>query len=92
MLQAFNVGSRWQVKAHYRKTFEIHPKITAFKIHIIYSGAILNVLGQKLIENKVDSNGEGYLYEFDMSYAATGVYLLRIGTRKVGIVKRFIVK
>jgi len=51
-----------------------------------------NVLGQKMIENKVDSNGEGYLYEFDMSYAATGVYLLRIGTRKVGIVKRFIVK
>jgi len=51
-----------------------------------------NVLGQKMIENKVDSNGEGYLYEFDMSYAATGVYLLRIGTRKVGIVKRFLVK
>jgi hypothetical protein len=46
-----------------------------------------------MIENKVESNGEdGYLYEFDMSYAATGVYLLRIGTRKVGIVKRFIVK
>ena len=52
-----------------------------------------NVLGQKMIENKVESNGEdGYLYEFDMSYAATGVYLFRIGTRKVGIVKRFIVK
>ncbi len=51
-----------------------------------------NVLGQKMIENKVDSNGEGYLYEFDMSYAATGVYLLRIGTREVGVVKRFIVK
>jgi len=51
-----------------------------------------NVLGQKMIENTVDNNGEGYLYKFDMSYAATGVYLLRIGTRKVGIVKRFIVK
>ena len=51
-----------------------------------------NVLGQKMIENKVDSQGDGYLYEFDMSYAATGVYLLRIGTREVGIVKRFIVK
>jgi hypothetical protein len=53
---------------------------------------IHNLLGQKMIENKVESNGEGYLYEFDMSYAATGVYLLRIGTREFGIVKRFIVK
>ncbi len=51
-----------------------------------------NLLGQKLLENKVESIGDGYLYEFDMSYAATGVYLLRIGTREVGIVKRFIVK
>ena len=53
---------------------------------------IHNILGQKMIENQVESNGQGYLYEFDMSYAATGVYLLRIGTREVGIVKRFLVK
>ncbi len=51
-----------------------------------------DILGQKLIENQVLTNGEGYLYEFDMSYAATGVYLFRIGTRKFGLVKRFIVK
>lgn len=51
-----------------------------------------DLLGQKLIENKVENKGEGYLYEFDMSYAATAVYLLRIGTREAGLVKRFIVK
>lgn len=51
-----------------------------------------NILGQKMIENQVNHNGEGYLYTFDMSYAATGVYLLRIGTREVGRVKRFIVR
>lgn len=51
-----------------------------------------NLLGQKLIENQVESTGDGYLYEFNMSYAATGIYLLRIGTREVGRVKRFIVK
>ncbi|UJH89970.1 T9SS type A sorting domain-containing protein [Antarcticibacterium sp. 1MA-6-2] len=51
-----------------------------------------DILGQKLIENKVETNGLGYLYEIDMSYAATGVYLLRIGTREVGRVKRFIVE
>jgi hypothetical protein len=51
-----------------------------------------DLLGQKLIENKVENRGEGYLFEFDMSYAATAVYLLRIGTREAGLVKRFIVK
>lgn len=53
---------------------------------------IYNLLGQKLLENQVHSTGQGYLFDFDMSFASTGVYLLRMGTRKVGVVKRFIVK
>jgi len=51
-----------------------------------------NILGQKLIENQVVNDGDAYVYELDMSYAAPGVYLVRFGTRKVGKVKRFIVK
>lgn len=51
-----------------------------------------NILGQKMLENKVENDGGGYSYDLDMSYAATGVYLLRIGTRDFGLVKRFIVK
>ncbi|MDN3595668.1 GEVED domain-containing protein [Zunongwangia endophytica] len=51
-----------------------------------------NVLGQKMLENKVENSQDGYVYDLDMSYAARGVYLVRIGTRKVGKVKRFIVK
>ncbi|PRX52566.1 GEVED domain-containing protein [Salegentibacter salegens] len=53
---------------------------------------IHNVLGQKMLENQVENNGTGYVYELDMSYAARGVYLVRMGTRDVGKVKRFIVK
>lgn len=53
---------------------------------------IHNILGQKMIEYQVENEERGYLYTFDMSYAATGVYLLRIGTREVGKVKRFMVK
>ncbi|MDR5589132.1 GEVED domain-containing protein [Christiangramia sp. SM2212] len=51
-----------------------------------------NVLGQKLIENQVRNDGDAYIYDMDMSYAARGVYLVRFGTRKVGKVTRFIVK
>jgi len=51
-----------------------------------------NVLGQKMLENQLENNGTGYVYELDMSYAARGVYLVRVGTREVGKVQRFIVK
>ncbi|WP_300435182.1 GEVED domain-containing protein [Christiangramia sp.] len=51
-----------------------------------------DIRGQRLIENQVLNDGDAYVYELDMSYAARGVYLVRVGTRKVGKVKRFIVK
>ncbi|MBT8295520.1 MAG: T9SS type A sorting domain-containing protein, partial [Gramella sp.] len=53
---------------------------------------VYNVLGQKMIENQIVNNGDAYVYELDMSYAAPGVYLVRVGTRDYGKVQRFIVK
>ncbi|MFV8225535.1 GEVED domain-containing protein [Christiangramia aquimixticola] len=54
--------------------------------------SVYTILGQQLLENHIENDGDGYFYELDMSYAAPGVYLLRVGTRKVGKVKRFLVK
>lgn len=52
-----------------------------------------NMLGQKLFSNVLKNvDGTGYKYELDMSYAATGVYLVRIGNKEIGSVKRIIVK
>ncbi len=52
-----------------------------------------NMLGQKLLSNVVkNEDGTGYKYELDMSYAAAGVYLVRIGNKNIGSVKRLIVK
>jgi len=52
-----------------------------------------NMLGQKLLSNVLkNEDGTGYKYELDMSYAASGVYLVRIGDKKFGSVKRIIVK
>ncbi|MGB8376741.1 MAG: GEVED domain-containing protein, partial [Salegentibacter sp.] len=51
-----------------------------------------DILGQKLLDNEIESDGEAYVYPLDMSYAARGVYLVRVGTRKAGKVKRIIVK
>lgn len=51
-----------------------------------------DLLGQKLVENKIEKGFKGYEYSLDMSYAATGVYLVRVGTRNEGRVKRIIVR
>ncbi|MFD0977445.1 GEVED domain-containing protein [Salinimicrobium gaetbulicola] len=51
-----------------------------------------DMLGQKLVENRIDKSYNGYEYMLDMSYAAPGVYLVRVGTRKEGKVKRIIVR
>jgi len=51
-----------------------------------------NVLGQKMIQNRVNYQNGAYTYDFDMSYAKAGVYLVRLGSYKVGKVTRIIVK
>ncbi|MHA6279202.1 GEVED domain-containing protein [Salinimicrobium sp. CAU 1759] len=50
-----------------------------------------DMLGQKLVENMVRKSDISYSYLLDMSYAAPGVYLVRMGTREEGKVKRIIV-
>jgi hypothetical protein len=54
--------------------------------------SIHDIQGRKVIENWVRSNEGVYIYEFDMSYAATGAYLIRLGNEQAGKVKRFIVR
>lgn len=53
---------------------------------------IHNIHGQKVIQNGVNNINGSYRFDFDMSYAPKGVYLLRLGTEKTGKVKRFIVQ
>ena len=54
--------------------------------------SVYDIRGQKLIENRVDKLPGGYFYEFDMSHVASGVYLVRMGTREEGRVERILVE
>ena len=54
--------------------------------------SVHDLLGQKLVENRIEKDFTGYEYTLDMSYVATGMYLVRVGTRKEGKVKRIIVR
>ena len=53
---------------------------------------VTNMLGQRLLSYRLDNEGAGYEYDLDMSYADTGVYIVRIGNSKMGIAKRIIVE
>jgi len=53
---------------------------------------IYNVNGQVLAYNLLENNNGTYTYNLDMSYASSGVYLVRVGTNTNGFVKRIIVR
>lgn len=51
-----------------------------------------NILGQKLVENRVENINGRYVYNLDLSYAKPGAYIIRLGSSQYGKVKRIIVK
>jgi hypothetical protein len=54
--------------------------------------SVHNLQGQTLISNRVPLNSDRYSFDFNMSYAPRGVYLLRLGSASFGKVKRFVVE
>ncbi len=54
--------------------------------------SVHNLLGHTLIENRVASVNGKYQYDFDMSYAKPGIYIVRLGNSSFGKVKRIVVK
>ena len=54
--------------------------------------SVYNTLGQRLLFRKLDNKDGKFSYKLDMGYVAKGVYLIRVGTKDTGRVKRIIVK
>lgn len=54
--------------------------------------SVINMLGQTLTSYRLDNDGTGYTYDLDMSYAAAGIYIVRLGNDTVSKAKRIIVK
>jgi hypothetical protein len=53
---------------------------------------VYNTLGQRVVYHKVRNVNGNYNYELDMSYAPSGVYLVRLGDKQFGKVKKILVK
>ena len=57
------------------------------------SFSVYNVSGQVIVFNNISKNSDKYLYDLDMSYAAAGVYLVKMGNSSIGYrVGKIIVK
>lgn len=53
---------------------------------------VRDIQGKLIVENKVYSNGGNFQYDLDMSYAASGSYLVKMGTYDYSKVKRIVVE
>jgi hypothetical protein len=51
-----------------------------------------NIQGQTVLRNRVTNINGQYDFDFDMSYAQKGVYLVRLGSESFGKVKRIVVQ
>ena len=83
-------NSEMLVKSFAGNQFEI--SLSSNEIHDDLIISVHNVLGQKLVENKVKNIGGIYHYSLDMSFAKSGAYIIRLGNSQYGKVKRIVVK
>jgi len=72
------------------KQFGILLRDTNFEKDMILN--VFTITGQKLVQNSIKQDNGNFVYDLDMSYAATGIYIIRIGTEDKGIVKKIFVK
>ena len=72
------------------KNFQITLSNTSFDD--LLQIRVNNILGQTVLANWIENTNGSYTFDLDMSYASSGVYLVRLGTGKFGRVKRIIVR
>lgn len=70
--------------------FSLLLRNTAFEDKMIVN--VFSITGEKIVENRIPNTDGNYLYDLDMSYAAPGVYIVRVGTKKSGLVKKILVR
>ncbi len=78
------------VKSKGNNQFEISLQSTQISESLIIN--LHNILGQKLVENRVENINGKYVYNLNLSYAKPGAYIVRLGSAQYGKVKRIIVK
>lgn len=78
------------VKSFANNQFEISLQSSEISEDLIIN--LHNIMGQKLVENRVKNINGRYVYQLDLSYAKPGAYIVRLGNSQYGKVQRLIVK
>lgn len=78
------------VKSFANNQFEISLQSNEISEDLIIN--LHNIMGQKLVENRVKNINGKYVYQLDLSYAKAGAYIIRLGNSQYGKVQRIIVK
>ncbi len=52
---------------------------------------VYDISGKRLVYHRVQNKNGQFIYDLDMSYAASGIYLVRIGNNNFGKIKKIIV-
>ena len=55
---------------------------TTYNENISFS--VYTISGQNLVFNNISKDSEKYVYDLDMSYAASGIYLIKMGNSSIG--------
>jgi subtilisin-like proprotein convertase family protein len=88
--EPFLVGTELQVINRGDNQFNISLNTTEFNERLDLN--VYNMLGQRLLNHRLFNDGSGYDYDLNMSYAAKGIYIVKVGTGDAGKVKRIVVQ
>ena len=80
-LDDFLLDSEFKIISQENNQFNISLS-TTYNENISFS--VYTVSGQTLVFNNISKETDKYIYDLDMSYAASGVYLVKMGNSKVG--------
>ncbi len=88
--EPFLVGTDLNVINRGNNQFDISLNTSEFNERLDLN--VYNMLGQRLLNNRLFNEGNGYQFDLDMSYAARGIYIVKVGTGDAGKVQRIIVQ
>lgn len=54
--------------------------------------SVYNILGQQILNRRLESNNGTYNYQLNMSYVSAGVYMVQLGSSQGGLVKKIVVR
>lgn len=70
--------------------FEISLETETYTENLTFQ--VFNIFGQEMVHYVIKKQNGAYTYPLDMSYTASGVYIIRMGNNNMGKVKRIIVQ